>query len=223
MAGNRYLKKNKIIKVTIIIGVNLILAVLVLGIICVVFDKSLSDLGFSFTYSNQVLKPEIEEKFLTVNEYSRPATPLNEVNGIVIHYTANPGTSALNNRNYFEGLKDSKETSASSHFIIGINGEIIQCVPTNEIAYATSERNIDTISIECCHKNKDGKFTKATYDSLISLVSWLLCEYNLKTNSVIRHFDVTGKNCPKYFVEHEDKWEQFKEDIKQFIKENNIK
>ena len=30
---------------------------------------------------------------------------------------------------------------------------------------------------------------------------------------VIRHYDVTGKNCPKYFVEHEDEWEQFKKDV----------
>lgn len=223
MRGNRYSKNNKIVKVIIIIGANLILATLVLGIVCVIFDKSLEDFGFDFTYSKEVLKPEINEKLLTINEYSRPGTPLNEVNGIVIHYTANPGTSAINNRDYFEGLRISKTTSASSHFIIGINGEIVQCIPLNEIAYATSERNIDTISIECCHKSKDGKFTKETYNSLVQLVSWLLCEYNLKSNSVIRHFDVTGKNCPKYYVEHEDKWEQLKEDIKQYIKENNIK
>ena len=30
---------------------------------------------------------------------------------------------------------------------------------------------------------------------------------------MIRHYDVTGKNCPKYFVEHEDEWEQFKKDV----------
>ena len=31
---------------------------------------------------------------------------------------------------------------------------------------------------------------------------------------MIRHYDVTGKICPKYFVEHEDAWEQFKADVK---------
>ena len=30
-------------------------------------------------------------------------------------------------------------------------------------------------------------------------------------------YDVTGKICPKYFVEHEDAWEQFKADVQQQI------
>jgi len=31
---------------------------------------------------------------------------------------------------------------------------------------------------------------------------------------VIRHYDITGKICPKYFVENEDAWKQFKSDVK---------
>ena len=81
---------------------------------------------------------------------------VNDIKYIVIHYTANPGTSAMQNRNYFEGLKDSRKTKASSHFIVGIEGEIVQCVPTWEIAYASNERNIDSVSIETCHKGEDG-------------------------------------------------------------------
>ncbi|MFR8755306.1 MAG: hypothetical protein ACLVG5_00555 [Clostridium sp.] len=38
----------------------------------------------------------------------------------MVHYTANPGTTAQQNRDYFEGLKDSHETHASSHFVIGL-------------------------------------------------------------------------------------------------------
>ena len=30
---------------------------------------------------------------------------------------------------------------------------------------------------------------------------------------MIRHYDVTGKNCPKYFVENPEAWEQLKEDV----------
>ena len=63
--------------------------------------------------------PGYTQQLLTVNAFSRPGTELEEVNGVVIHYTANPGTTAMQNRNYFEGLKDSKSTKASSHFIIG--------------------------------------------------------------------------------------------------------
>ena len=83
--------------------------------------------------------PEYTVDLLTVNPYSRPGTALEQVNGIVIHYTANPGTTAKQNRDYFEGLSHSGETSASSHFVIGIDGEIVQCIPCNEIAYASNE------------------------------------------------------------------------------------
>ena len=54
--------------------------------------------------------PSLDVQLLDVNEYSRPGTPLKEIKGIVIHYTANPGTTAKNNRDYFQGLKDSHET-----------------------------------------------------------------------------------------------------------------
>ena len=65
-------------------------------------------------------RPDLDVELLPVNKYSRPGTALTEVNGIVVHYTANPGTSAIQNRDYFAGLADSHETSASSHFIIGL-------------------------------------------------------------------------------------------------------
>ena len=54
-------------------------------------------------------KPEIDVQLLTVNEYSRPGTPTEKITGIVVHYTANPGATAMDNRNYFEGLKRSEE------------------------------------------------------------------------------------------------------------------
>lgn len=161
---------------------------------------------------------EIKVDYLKPNEYSRPQTPLKEVNGIVIHYTANPGTSAKNNRSYFQGLAEKKTTKASSHYIIGLEGEIIQCIPLTEIAYASNWRNEDTISIECCHPDATGKFNDATYDSLVSLVASLCVEYNLKEEDVIRHYDVTEKKCPLYYVDHEDAWIKLKADVTEEIK-----
>ena len=163
----------------------------------------------------------IDVQLLTVNSYSRPGIALDEVNGIVIHYTANPGTTAQENRDYFEGLATSGEAKVSSHFVIGIDGEVIQCIPTSEIAYASNSRNSDTLSIECCHKSEDGSFTKKTYNSLVELTAWLCLRYGLTSSDVIRHYDVTGKNCPKYFVEHEDAWETFLEDVDALISENS--
>lgn len=158
--------------------------------------------------------PDWTEDFLTVNEYSRPGDPLTEVNNIFVHYTANPGTSAAQNRSYFEQLKDNHERSASAHFIIGYNGEILQCVPLDEIAYAVQTRNEDSISIECCYKADNGQFTQETYDSLIRLLRWLIDAYELEPEDILRHYDCGGKKCPIYYTEHEDAWDRLKEDVK---------
>lgn len=155
-------------------------------------------------------KPEMKVDLLTVNPYSRVGKEVDEINGIVIHYTANPGASAQNNRDYFENLKDTHSTRASSHFIVGLEGEIVQCIPTWEIAYASNDRNSDTISIECCHPDESGKFTKETYQSMVQLTAWLCEKFGLTEDDVIRHYDITGKNCPKYFVEDEEAWNDFK-------------
>lgn len=42
---------------------------------------------------------------------------------------------------------------------------------------------------------------------------WLCETFRLKPDDVIRHYDVTGKNCPRYFVEHEDAWAAFLNDL----------
>ena len=97
--------------------------------------------------------------------------------------------------------------------MVGLEGEIVQCIPTAEIAYASNDRNSDTISIECCYKNEDGSFEQATYDSVIRLTAWLCEKFGLTSEDVIRHYDVTGKLCPLYYVEHEDAWTQFKKDV----------
>lgn len=167
-------------------------------------------------------QPELDVELLTINEYSRPALALEQVNGIVIHYTANPGTTAIQNRSYFENLAETHETKASSHFVIGLEGEIVQCIPCNEIAYASNDRNFDTISIECCIEDETGKFNGNTYNSLIKLTTWLMGRYDLSSEDVIRHYDVTGKNCPKYYVEHEEAWDTFKDDLLNYIEENGI-
>lgn len=151
----------------------------------------------------------IQHDFLTINPYSRSGESLGRIKGIVIHYTGNPGSTAKNNHDYFENLKDKHTAYVSSHFIVGLKGEIIQCIPLNEIAYASNNRNKDTISIETCHPDETGQFNNQTYTALQQLVKSLMNTYHLDKEDVIRHYDVTGKNCPKYFVENEDAWQEF--------------
>ena len=162
----------------------------------------------------------VQQDFLTVNPWSRPGTPLEKIDGVVIHYVGNPDTTAQANRNYFESLSSGEAgTYASSHFIVGLEGEVIQCIPVDEMAYANAPRNGDTISIENCHPDETGEFTQATYDSLVKLTACLCDQLDLTSEDVVRHYDVNGKECPKYYVDHEEAWEQFKKDVAQAQRE----
>ncbi len=169
-------------------------------------------------YALELERPELAVDLLTINEYSRPGETLPEVNSIFIHYTANAGTTAEQNRSYFESLAESHERSASAHFVIGIDGTIVQCIPTKEIAYAVKGRNYDSISIECCYMQENGKFETATYDSLIELTAWLLHKYELEPEDVLRHYDEGGKNCPKFYVENEEAWDRFLADLEIYMR-----
>ena len=157
----------------------------------------------------------VQQDFLTVNPWSRPGTPLEKIDGVVIHYVGNPNTTAQANRNYFESLSSGEEgTYASSHFIVGLEGEVVQCIPLTEIAYASNIRNADTVAIEVCHPDETGAFSDASYRRTVELTAWLCREFGLDPmEDVIRHYDVTGKICPRYYVDHPEAWESFLADV----------
>ena len=157
----------------------------------------------------------ITRDFLPVNPWSRPGDPLKRVNGVVLHYVGNPATSAQANRNYFASLSSGEAgTYASSHFIVGLEGEVVQCVPLTEIAYASNSRNGDTISIEVCHPDETGEYGPETYRRVTELTAWLCREFRLDPEKdVIRHYDVSGKLCPLYYVEHQEAWERLLADV----------
>lgn len=172
---------------------------------------------------------EIKQMYLTPNAYSRPGTKMSKVKGIVIHYVGNAGSSAEANRNYFENLKSGLKMSngeyryASSHYIVGLKGEVIECVPEIEVAYHASSANKDHIGIEVCHPNADGKFSQVTYKSLIELIIDICKKHRLSPlRDVIRHYDVTGKDCPRYYVQNPSAWEQLKKDADKGIVGSNI-
>lgn len=226
-AGNRKKKtsvrqqrKARRMTISIRVGIVLLAAFFVLLVIIKLVKPSLLTKNYFEMKGEEVdaFKPDIDVELLSVNPYSRPGTETSKIKGIVVHYTANPGATAIANRNYFEGLKDSHLTKTSSNFIVGLEGEIVQCVPTWEIAYASNERNIDTVSIECCHPDESGEFLEDTYQSMVQLCAWLCLKFDLSEKDIIRHYDVTGKNCPKYFVEDEKAWENFHKDVKKALK-----
>ncbi len=120
-----------------------------------------SNIPASITLPNYV-----KEDLLPVNEYSRCGDKLQRVNAVVIHYVGNPNTTAWQNRSYFANLATTGETSASSNLIVGLEGEALLCVPLDEVAYCSNDRNHDTISIEFCHPGTDGKPTQGCRQDL---------------------------------------------------------
>ncbi len=157
---------------------------------------------------------------------------------VVIHYTGNDGDTALNNATYYH--RDITKTSA--HFCVD-DKDIYSSVPLNHTAYSVGGlkygscpwsgggtmhgiiKNINSINIEMCdNPPKDGKIslTEKTRKNTEDLVVDLMLKYNIPLERIYRHFDVTGKICPAYFIpygEHErdgqDRWESFKSNIKE--------
>jgi len=167
---------------------------------------------------------EIKNALLTISNYNRPGTKRTRTTAVACHYIGNPGTSAQANRNYFESLrtegpakeaKGQAATKASCHYIIGLQGEILQLIPEDEISWCTNQANSYTISIEACHPDSTGKFNAATYQSYVELCADLCVRWDLDpvAGGLIRHYDVTGKNCPLYFVSNKAAWDQFQWDV----------
>ena len=67
--------------------------------------------------------------------------------------------------------------------------------------------------------NSDGDFNK-TYLHTLKLVKYLMKEYNIPLENVVRHYDASRKLCPNVFKENNwEKWNKFKEDLKNIGRE----
>ncbi|MBR7071902.1 MAG: N-acetylmuramoyl-L-alanine amidase [Clostridia bacterium] len=160
--------------------------------------------------AKQIQMPDYVNVQLLNVGMARTGIPISDVKNIVIHYVGNPNSSAQNNREFF----NNPTTKVSSHFIVGLEGEIIQCVPLSEKSSASNWRNKDTISIEVCHPDESGKFNDITMKSLVQLTAFLCKSFHLNEQDIIRHYDITGKECPRYFVTHEEAFDEFKNKVK---------
>lgn len=146
-----------------------------------------------------------------------------DIKYIVIHYTANDGDTAKGNGNYFANNK----VGVSAHYFVD-DDVIINSVPDDYIAWSVGGNkykytkgatffgkctNTNSISVELCDTKKNGvyDFTEATIKNAADLVKLLMKKYNVPVERVIRHYDVTGKVCPKPFVDDEKAWKEFKE------------
>ena len=137
-----------------------------------------------------------------IRRINNPQTPIKPV-GIILHYIGNPGTSARANARYFAGTTEKK----SVHYIVD-DYDVVEIIPPTYKSYGTSDKryNESYIQIEMCHKDATGKISAKTLENVVWLCRKLIKEYKLA--KVIRHFDVTGKYCPLWYVNHPHEWEQ---------------
>jgi len=131
----------------------------------------------------------------------------------IIHWTGNisVGASDRANRNFFDGRKD----SYGSAQIIGDGDSILAAIPympkDAELAYHVGAKvyqtpyfgsypNNCTIGYEMC-VNKDGNF-RESYKRAVWSMSHLgyIYKWNPKED-VMRHFDITTKDCPLPFLD----------------------
>ena len=170
------------------------------------------------------------DKLLT-NGNARPQLKLKCVRAIVMHWTANTGkgANAIANRNFF----NRETTKASAHYIVD-SKNIIRCIPDDEVAYhvgakqytafgesikaAGKSPNFSTIGIEMC-VNSDDDFAVMKYISR-ALAAKLLLVNHLTIDDLVRHYDITGKNCPQFLLEEKD-WEEFKELVLDILKKSS--
>ena len=151
----------------------------------------------------------ITNKIITKNPYNRPGKASKPVR-ICVHYTGQAGTGAdrlaLFYANVAAGMfPDKPQNWTSTQYIVGLNGEVIRIVPDNEIAYAAANKNYGTIHIEVCYKQSSGEFEQASKAALRELVQYLMKKYSIPADKVVRHYDLTGKYCPYYYVD-ETRW-----------------
>lgn len=162
------------------------------------------------------------ERFLTVNQYSRPGKKLRGVQGIVLHWTASPKQDAETVWAFFEKTCPRDKHFSSAHYIIGQDGTVIHCVPDTELAYHVGSSKIDphsgkiytelarhlfgeyarnpetlspnqcTLGIEMCPLDGTGNFSQETLESAKYLV-WLLMEkHGVPLERVVTHNQVVG-------------------------------
>lgn len=147
----------------------------------------------------------------------------NEIKFIVVHDTGNTskGANASNHRQYLTHAK----RSGSAHYYVD-DKQIIQPIGDSRVAWSVGDtwgyknrtrkdvNNTNSISVELC-VNSDGDYSQA-YKNTVELVKQLMTNFNISHDRVVRHFDVTGKTCPKSMSQNNwGLWWQFKEDIKQ--------
>ena len=137
---------------------------------------------------------------------------------IVLHYTCSMGDTAVGNGKYFRD----NVTKTSAHYFVD-SKDIVVSVPDDVIAWHCGGKklsgnggslhgictNSNSIGVELCNDKKNPEYTptEQTIENALELVLELMKKYSIPPENVVRHYDVTSKCCPAYWVD-DGKWEK---------------
>ena len=145
---------------------------------------------------------KIKKYYLTKSDNTRRMEKMELPQKIILKSSKYNGFSCLKNRNIIEMSKYRDDREFSCHYIVGVNGEIINIIPENEKAICSQNIDIDSdsIGIMLC-LDKDGEFTKKELISLKGLIKRLREKYNIKREAVLTEYEINGARRPGIFVD----------------------
>ena len=157
-----------------------------------------------------------------------PCNPANYQRGravpisfLVLHYVGATGSAVANARYYGSAV-----VGASAHYFVGHASEgaaVYASVAERDTAWHCGRadgkyrhpyaRNANSIGIDlCCHQRPDGTWyiDRSTVAAAVELARDIVARYGIPEDNVLRHYDVTGKLCPRPWVEDTAAWKAFK-------------
>lgn len=127
----------------------------------------------------------------------RAGTGVRTINRIVIHIT-DGGRNIDGPISWFQN----PQARVSAHYVVGQDGEVVQMVHHNDIAYHANSANRDSIGIEHVANVHGLMPTEAEYSASAALVNWLCNQFNLPMDRthVLGHSEAdphtTHTDCP---------------------------
>ncbi len=157
----------------------------------------------------------IEDRLITINEMTRPGENLKKVKRIILSSTNLKNVSAVKCRNDIERFKYQAENYLSYHYIIDLAGNIVRCVPEDEISYSTNKFDIDSESISIAIVEDDeNNISTESFRVQIELIQNICESYLLNPlEDIYMIYDITGSRKPRYYIDNKFKFEDLKMQI----------
>ena len=181
--------------------------------------------------SDRLAKLGIElHDIIAENEYQVPAHGANTHEYFAVHYL---GVNGENPYLYGGGY--------GGTFYVSKSGEVYQAAKVTDklwhvgassgFSYIHPDaRNNNTIGVECATYTASGRndddetwyFTEATQVAAAKLAACVALEYNIPLDHILRHGDITTKNCPSPLKRDAGKgtnwtWEKFKSEVARYM------